>query len=143
VGGLASNECLEIESTESLAAAATGEEAFLWSNNVVACEEAVKGTLANGDALTEVFLGANPSADGADYSFNAGNILILDPANANVQVLVPGTFYTAAAIVDEAATTVVADASALGAVRPSDDWTSPWAFGLEPSNADEPLWFAP
>jgi hypothetical protein len=58
-------------------------------------------------------------------------------------VLVPGTFYTAAAIVDETGTTVVADASGLGAVHEADDWTSPWAFGLDPSNADEPLWFSP
>ena len=113
------------------------------SNNVVACEEAVKGTLANGDELTEWFLGANPSTNGADYSFNAGNFVIADPANANVQVLVPGTFFTAPAIVDETAATIVADASGLGAVQQADDWTSPWAFGLDPSNADEPLWFAP
>jgi hypothetical protein len=143
VNAFASNECLEVESTESLAAAAGGEETFLLTNNVVGCEEAIKGTLANGDALTEAFLGANPSTNGAEYSFNAGNFVIADPANANAQVLVPGTFYTAAAIVDEAGTTVVADASALGAVHQSDDWTSPWAFGLDPSNADEPLWFAP
>ena len=120
-----------------------GDATFITSNNVIACEEAVKGTLANGDALTEWFLGANPSTNGADYSFNAGNFQILDPANANTQVLVPGTFYTAAAIVDEAAATIVADASDLGAVQQADDWTSPWAFGLDASNADEPLWFAP
>jgi hypothetical protein len=52
-------------------------------------------------------------------------------------------FYTAAAIVDETGTTIVADASTLGAVRQADDWTAPWAFGLRSSNADEPLWFAP
>jgi hypothetical protein len=113
------------------------------TNNVLACEEAVKGTLANGDALTEWFLGANPSTNGADYSFNAGNFVIIDPANANVQVLVPGTYYTAAAIVDESGTTIVADASTLGAVRQAEDWTAPWAFGLRSSNADQPLWFAP
>jgi len=28
----------------------------------------------------------------------------------------------------------------VGAVRSNDDWTSPWAFGLRASNADEPLW---
>jgi hypothetical protein len=63
--------------------------------------------------------------------------------NAAVQVLQAGTFYTAAAIVDASGTTVIADATGLGAVQSNDDWTQPWAFGLEPSNADEPLWFAP
>ena len=103
----------------------------------------IKGILANGDELTEWFLGANPSTNGADYSFNAGNFVIADATNANTQVLVPGTFYTAPAIVDAGGATIVADASGLGAVQQADDWTSPWAFGLDPSNADQPLWFAP
>jgi len=143
ISAAASNECFEVESTESLAFAAAGGSFFTANNNVVACQEAVKGTLANGDALTEWFLGANPSANGANYSFNAGNFIIADPANANVQVLVPGTYLTAPAIVDETATAIVADASGLGAVQEGDDWTAPWAFGLRSSNADEPLWFAP
>ena len=143
VNALTSNECYEIESTESLAFAATGPARFRALNNVIACEEAVKGALANGDPLTEWFLGSNPSTNGANYSFNAGNFVIADPTNANVQVLVPGTYFTAPAIVDELAATIVADASGLGAVQQAADWTSPWAFGLNPSNADEPLWFAP
>ncbi len=101
--GTTANECYEIESTESLAAAGDGEATFVASNNVVACEEAIKGVLANGDELTEWFLGANPSTNGADYSFNAGNFVIADATNANTQVLLPGTFYTAPAIVDAAA----------------------------------------
>lgn len=143
VSGFASNECLEVESTVSLDAAAAGPETFQSQNNVIACQEAVKGTLSNGDALTEWFLGASPSTNGADYSFNAGNFQILDLTSPSVRVLVPGTFYTSATIVDEFGTTVVADASGLGAVRQIEDWTSPWAFGLDPDNADEPLWFAP
>jgi hypothetical protein len=143
VNGLTSNECYEIESATGLDSAAAGEETFRVTNNVIACEEAVKGTLANGDAITEWFLGVANSTNGADYSFNTGNFVIIDPANVLTQVLVPGTYYTAAAIVDETGTTVVADASTLGAVRAADDWTAPWAFGLREENADEQLWFAP
>ncbi len=142
VNALASNECLEVESSVSLAFAAAND-AFTQTGNVLACQEAVKGTLANGDALTQWFLGANPSTNGANYSFNTGNFIIMDPANANTQVLVPGTFFTAPAIVDEVGTTLIADASGLGAVQEGDDWTAPWAFGLSPSNTDVPLWFAP
>jgi hypothetical protein len=141
--GTTANECYEIESTESLAAAGDGEATFVASNNVVACEEAIKGVLANGDELTEWFLGANPSTNGADYSFNAGNFVITDATNANTQVLLPGTFYTAPAIVDAGGATIVPDASGVGAVHQGDDWTSPWAFGLDSSNADQPLWFVP
>jgi hypothetical protein len=142
ISGFGSNECLEVESDVSLAFAAAND-AFTQTGNVLACQEAVKGTLANGDALTEWFLGANPSTNGADYSFNAGNFVIIDPANANTQVLQAGTYFTAPAIVDEAAATLVADASGLGAVQSGDDWTAPWAFGLMSTNADIPLWFAP
>jgi hypothetical protein len=142
VSALSSNECFEVESATSLDFAAAND-AFTQTGNVLACQEAVKGTLTNGDALTEWFVGTNPSTNAADYSFNAGNFAIIDPANANTQVLVAGTFFTAPAIVDEAATTLVADASDLGAVQAGDDWTAPWAFGLRTANADVPLWFAP
>lgn len=142
VNAATSNECYEVESDTSLDFAAAGGT-FTATNSVIACEEAVKGTLTNGDALTEWFLGANPSANGANYSFNTGNFVIADPANANVEVLVPGTYFTAPAIVDETDTTIVADASGLGAVQQGDDWTDPWAFGLRDNNADQPLWFAP
>ncbi len=44
--------------------------------------------------FTEWVLGANPSTNGADYSFNTGNVIIADSDNANVSVLEEGTFYT-------------------------------------------------
>ncbi len=144
VNAVTSNECYEIDDATTLDFAATNSNGnFNVQNTVIACEEAVKDSLTNGDTTEEWFLGANPSTNGADYSFNAGNFVITDVTNANVQVLQPGTYYTAAAIVDEAGTTVVADASTLGAVQSSADWTDPWAFGLRSGNQDEPLWFAP
>jgi hypothetical protein len=144
VNAVTSNECYEIDDDDGVSRGfAATNDAFNVQNTVVACEEAVKDSFANGDTILEWVQGANPSTNGADYSFNVGNVVITDVANANVQVLQPGTFYTAAAIVDAGGATVVADASGLGAVQGSDDWTSPWAFGLDPSNADEPLWFAP
>jgi hypothetical protein len=142
VNGVTSNECFEVESPVSLDFAAAGGT-FALSNVLMACQEAAKGTLTNGDTLTSWFLGANPSAGGADYSFNTGTFIIADPTHASVQVLVPGTFFTASSFVDESGTTIVDDTAAWGAVHESDDWTAPWAFGLTPSNADVPLWFAP
>jgi hypothetical protein len=144
VNAATSNECYEIDDDDGVSRAfAAANDAFNVQNTVIACEEAVKDSLANGDTIEEWVLGANPSTNGADYSFNVGNFVITDATNANVQVLQPGTFYTAAAIVDAGGATVIADASGLGAVHGNDDWTSPWAFGLDASNADEPLWFAP
>ncbi|MGH8251272.1 MAG: serine/threonine protein kinase [Steroidobacteraceae bacterium] len=144
VNAVTSNECYETESDESLAAASANSDGqFNATNVMVACAEAIKGALANGDALTEWFLGANPSTNGADYSFNTGNFIIADASNANTRVLAAGTFFTEPAFIDEAGATLVADASGYGAVLASDDWTNPWAFGLRESNADVPLWFVP
>jgi hypothetical protein len=143
-----SNECFEIESDVSLNAAASGTSTI--KSSLFACEEAIKGTLANGDALTEWALGANPSTNGANYSFNTGNVIIADSDNANVSVLEAGTFFTSASPTDELGNpisitpvTPVDEGGKLGAVLASDDWTTPWAFGLREENADEPLWFAP
>jgi hypothetical protein len=148
ISGLDSNECLEIESDISLNGAAAGTSTI--RSSLVACEEAVKGTLANTDPLTEWALGANPSTNGADYSFNTGNAIITDSDNANVSVLVPGTFFTSTSLTDEGGNPISItpvtppdDGGHLGAVLASDDWTTPWAFGLREENADEPLWFAP
>jgi hypothetical protein len=139
--GKTSNECLEIESPVSLGFASTGETTV--RNSIIACEEAVKGTLANGDPLREWYVGANPSSNGADYSFNTTNVLIEDSASANVAVLEPNSFYTATAFADEAGNAfTMAPDTEVGAVHRNDDWTAPWAFGLRAPNADEPLWFA-
>jgi hypothetical protein len=142
VNGKTSNECLEIESPVSLQFAAAGESWF--QNSLIACEEAAKGTMPNGDPLRDWAVGANPSTNGANYSFNAGSVIITDSANANVSVLEPGTFYTASTITDASGNTVTMTPASgqLGAVTRGDDWTAPWAFGLRANNADEPLWFA-
>jgi hypothetical protein len=146
--GVTSNECIEIESPVSLDFAASGESTIV--NSLIACEEGAKGTLANGDPLSDWLVGANPSTNGADYSFNAGNAVIADSANPAVSVLEPGTFFTASTLTDELGNPIAIDAGdpgdnegdKLGAVTAGDDWTTPWAFGLRPENADEPLWFA-
>jgi hypothetical protein len=142
-----SNECYEIDDNDNVSRNfASANDDFRVLNTVIACEnEPTKDNLANGDPIREWFLGANPSTNGANYSFNTGNFII-DGANVtdpDTRVLRPGTFYTAASIVDAAGTTLVADASGLGAVQQNDDWTAPWAFGLRATNADVPLWFAP
>jgi hypothetical protein len=138
--GKTSNECVEIESGVSLAAAAAGNSTLV--NSIIACEEPAKGTFANGDPLLDWVRGRNPSTNGANYAFNAGNVVITDSANASVSVLQPLSFFTATAFRDATGTafTMAPASGQVGAVRSSDDWTSPWAFGLRASNADEPLW---
>jgi hypothetical protein len=143
VAALSSNECYEIESPVSLNFASVGNTTS--RNVIVACQEAIKGTLANGDALTQWAIGANPSTNGANYSFNTGNSVITDPTNAAVSLLVPNSFYTATTITDASGTAIVhpdaATGGHFGAVLAADDWTANWTFGLHPTNRDEALWF--
>jgi hypothetical protein len=142
--GLASNECYEIDDNDNVSRAfAAANDSFRTTSSVFACELPAQDNLPNGDTILSWLQGANPSAGGANYSFNAGNVVINAPTNAAVRVLQAGTFYTAPAIVDATGTTVIANASGIGAVQSNDDWTAPWAFGLRASNADVPLWFAP
>lgn len=137
----ASNECVEIESDASLAFAAAGDSTV--NDTIVACEEATKGDFANGDPLADWVNGANPSTNGANYGFNAGNVIIADPKNANVRVLEPGTFYTATEFADAAGTpfTVGSADQQIGAVTRANDWTAGWTYGLHPDNRGQPLWF--
>jgi hypothetical protein len=103
-------------------------------DTVIACAEPAKDSLPNGDTILDWLRGTN-------YAFNTGNVIIDQPLAGPVRVLQSNSYFTAPAIVDAAGNTVVADASGLGAVQSGNDWTSPWAFGLRASNADEPLWF--
>lgn len=146
VGALSSNECIEIESAVSLADAAAGASTL--KSSIIACEEATKGSFASGDALAQWVQGASPSTSGADYSFNTGNVIITDPANANASVLEPGTFYTATALRDATGATLsiapVGGADTyIGAVTRADDWTAGWTYGISPTSRGQKLWFEP
>jgi hypothetical protein len=144
---LASNECLEIDrdlNNDTSTAAIAGETTL--NRTVIACQEAyVSGTsdnLVNGDTGLQWIAGAGTAAT---YAFNTFNSVITDPANANVQVLQPGTFFSAD--LDAAPTTVtIRDAAAanvvigsagdpvtdgyIGAVRSTANWTANWTYGI-------------
>jgi hypothetical protein len=150
LGTLTCNRGVALADSVTLDFAAAGTSTI--KGSLVACEEPGNGEFANLDPVSDWVAGLNPSTNGANYSFNTGNAIILAPDAANplVSVLEPGTFYTAATLTDEtgAAVTVTTvtppdDGGKLGAVVADDDWTAPWAFGLREENADEPLWFAP
>ena len=151
--GVVENGCrlermLEIESDVSLDAAASGTSTIRAGSSPARRPSRARSRTAT--RLTEWALGANPSTNGANYSFNTGNVIIADSDNANVSVLEAGTFFTSTSPTDELGNpisitpvTPVDEGGKLGAVLASDDWTTPWAFGLREENADEPLWFAP
>lgn len=139
--GRTSNECYEFNDDLTLAQAAAGSSRL--TNSVIACEEATKGNLPNGDSLEEWVLAASPSTNGADYGFNAGNLVFGDPAAPMLALLVPGSYLTSTSPTDDAgAPLAVTPASGrLGAVEQGADWTAPWAYGLRPGNRAQALWF--
>ena len=85
--GLSSNECFELDrdlDNDTSNAAAAGESTM--NRTVIACQEAyVSGTadnLVNGDTGLAWIAGFGTFS----YPFNTFNVVITDPANANVRV---------------------------------------------------------
>jgi hypothetical protein len=156
--GLASNECFELDrdlNNDTSTAAQAGESTM--NRTVIACQEAyVSGTgdnLVNNDTGLQWIAGAGTAAT---YAFNAFNVVITDPANANVQVLQPGTIFSVD--LDSAADTVtIRDAAAanvvigsagapvrdgyIGAVRSTANWTANWTYGISASNRGVTPWW--
>ncbi len=149
-----SNVCFEINGTDSLALAAAGN--LRTRSTIVACNQpgtttpspepfTALGTFANNDTVQVAWLpGLNPSANGANYSFNTNNVVITDAENANVRVLTPQTYFTATQFVDPAATNfsvTPVGAARIGAVLQADDWTAGWTYGLKVGSRGQVLWF--
>ena len=161
--GRASNECFELDrdlNNDTSTAAQAGESTM--NRTVIACQEAyVSGTgdnLLNGDTGLQWIAGAGTTGT---YPFNTFNVVITDPANANVQVLQPGTFFSVdlngvatpatlatVTITNAAATTVTIGSDTdpvtdgyIGAVRSTANWTAPWTFGLNAGNRSITPWW--
>jgi hypothetical protein len=138
------NECFELDDDVTRNWAQNGQSSI--RSTIIACEQAVKDSLENGDPISEWVLGANPSTNGGDYSANTQNVVIeeLDLfANANLQILEPNSFYTSTTLTDNLGNpiTITPVGAQLGAVLAADDWTAGWTYGLDPTNRGKPLWF--
>ncbi|HLF12381.1 MAG TPA: serine/threonine protein kinase, partial [Gammaproteobacteria bacterium] len=114
------------------------------TDTLIACELATQSSagnrLPNGDTENEWVLGANPSTNGANYSFNVGNVIIQAPdlfANASLSVL--DCFYTRPAMTDTAGAAITF--AGTGAVTRADDWTANWTYGLHATSRGKALWF--
>ena len=129
------NECFEIDDGVTRDFAQNGDTTM--TNSLIACENPTKDSLGNGDDSSEWVLGQNPSTNGANYSFNTGNVIVTDPMNANVSIL--DSFYTATSLTDASGAAIAL--SGIGAVNRSDDWTLNWSYGLHASNQGQALWF--
>ena len=133
------NECFELDDAETRQAAQAGQASVM--STIIACEEATKDNLPNGDSIGEWITNADK------YAANSANRIITESDGANVAILGGAKpYFTAAALADaagEAITVTPADTDGdgdvsdeqLGAVTAGDDWTANWTYGLDD------LWF--
>ena len=147
------NYCLRIDNVETAEAAIAGD---LQLNSVIfSCQENVKGNpIADRNAVV-AFADerAFAEAEGNQFATVADGTAVdaSDAANPEVSLLTGAqkvyslTWDTS--IVDTAAplaTTAPTSGTAtdiLGAVSATDDWTQPWAYGIDPNNRGQALWF--
>jgi hypothetical protein len=131
------NYCVRIESDEGLQAAVDGD--LVIESSIIACSDLTKGAVLP-NAKTELeFLNETKQTLA---TLEAGE----DPtaaSNANVDIL--DSFYSlpvADMKIGGAAPTVAPiGRSFFGAVVRDDDWTAGWAYGIDPANRGQALWF--
>ena len=137
VGDTDHNYCVRIESDEGLQAAVDGD--LVIESSIIACSDLTKGAvLPNAKTELEFLNETNQTL----ATLEAGE----DPtaaSNANLDIL--DSFYSlpvADMKIGGAAPTVAPIGRAFfGAVVRDDDWTAGWAYGIDPANRGQALWF--
>ena len=152
-GSATDNYCLRIDNVETVEAAAAGD---LQLNSVIyACQENDNGrALADRNAVDLVASArAFAEAEGNQFATVADGTALdaSDAANPEINLLTGAQkVYSLpwdTSIVDSAgaiATTTPTSGTAtdiLGAISATDDWTQPWAYGIDPNNRAQALWF--
>ena len=139
---VAGTQCLQFPGSPDTSAALAQAGNSVIISSIFACPAPTSGYLPNGDALTQWVVGANPSTNGANYSFNTGNVIITTPTGAGVSVLEPNSYYTSPALnTGTAAIPALPAGRQYGAVTRASDWTAGWTYGLQSTNRGQPLWF--
>ncbi len=131
------NYCVRIESAEGLQAAVDGD--LVIESSIIACSDLTKGAvLPNNKTELEFLNETNQTL----ATLEAGE----DPtaaSNANLDIL--DSFYSLPVSemkIGGAAPTVAPIGRAFfGAVVKDDDWTAGWAYGIDPANRGQALWF--
>ena len=147
------NYCLRIDNVETAEAAINGD---LQLNSVIfSCQENVKGNAIADRNAVVAFADerAFAEAEGNQFATVADGTAVdaSDAANPEISLLTGAQkVYSLpwdTSIVDSAgaiATTTPTSGTAtdiLGAVSATDDWTQPWAYGIDPNNRGQALWF--
>jgi len=152
-GAADDNYCLRIDNVETTEAAINGD---LQLNSVIfSCQENVKGNAIADRNAVVAFADerAFAEAEGNQFATVADGAAVdaSDAANPEINLLTGAQkVYSLPwdqSIVDAAApvgTTTPTSGTAtdiLGAISATDDWTQPWAYGIDPANRGQALWF--
>lgn len=132
------NECLELDDSETRDLAQDGTTYI--KNTIIACQEATKDSLNNGDSVSDWVTDSNK------YPGNTGNMIISESDSGSLSILGGSLgFFTQENMTDSngASVDIVSDdGTPIGAVTESNDWTEGWAICLQPrSEAACGLWF--
>jgi hypothetical protein len=131
------NECFELEEATPTGQGAQDGNASV-ASSVIACNQATKGALPNGDSVGTWI------TNSAKYAANVNNVVITT-AGPDAELSVLDGFYTAESFADldgnAFSVTPAGDAPHIGAVTRDDNWTANWTYGLHPENRGQPLWF--
>jgi len=152
-GAADDNYCLRIDNVETAEAAINGD---LQLNSVIfSCQENVKGNaIADRNAVVafadeQAFV----EAEGNQFATVVDGAVVdaSDAANPQVSLLTGAQkVYSLpwdTSIVDTAAPVATTTPTSgtttdiLGAISATDDWTQPWAYGIDPANRGQALWF--
>lgn len=131
------NYCVRIDD-EGLQAAQDGE--LVIDQSIIACQDLTAGGTLPDGTTQQAFLEAN----NAVYQSQITGEDPTPAGNANLEIL--NSFYSlplADTVVNGAAInlTPTSGRAFIGAVVEDDDWTANWAYGLDPSNRGQALWF--
>jgi len=152
-GAADDNYCLRIDNVETTEAAINGD---LQLNSVIfSCQENVKGNAIADRNAVVAFADerAFAEAEGNQFATVADGAAVdaSDAANPEINLLTGAqkvySLPWGQSIVDTAApvgTTTPTSGTAtdiLGAISATDDWTQPWAYGIDPANRGQALWF--
>lgn len=107
-------ECLEIESNESRALAASGE--LQMTHSVIACSEPFRGTVDANTTVEQWFLAQEGNSTAAGMSAVLNGVFTIDTTQPKALSTVNSFFE---------------DVDFIGAVKEGQDWTRGWTVGLE------------
>ena len=139
---LTNNYCLRIQDRETIAGAVNGDWGV--TGSAFSCQVPSRGANINGQD-EQAWLESQGNQFAA---LSIGDGVVQNPTtdiDTNLALLEGErpvfSLGIGDVLIDGAASTVAPSGGFIGGIQQADDWTFPWAYGIDPANRGEPLWF--